>query len=500
MSAVLSVWVGQLLVLSVLTVVIIGNIVSELYLKKFHSDEGGTSGRYGAITIGLSYYAAGMGAWVLSLGPHVGGKFGLVGVVGYGLACSLPQFLVMWLGPLVRAGGVGSAAEIDACNSETTTPVPPPTPPTIPSLTDWVRNRFGISMAVLISLVSLFYMGTFMITELRTVGEAVELLTGLPAWRSVVPVAAISSFQSQGGFLGHAVQGVACAILVAVGVACSLTSPPTGTPPPPPSLVPSFISVFTLCLSVASAELMNMTEWQRVWASKNKSSLRGGLMIAIALVWGTVSCFGLVGYQERGGGDIDGNFYNVFFDAVGRAGPGVGAVAALIVLALASSTVSALQGAILGVLWGWVGNKFNRFSQKLLSISISLVFSGICSYVALEARIPLIDLFMIANWIAGAVAVPVFLGLLKRVGRLGAGFGVISAVVVGLGWGWVKEGKMTGIIQLTTEIWKWETLLFFSISLLTGGLVTIGSSWFVDKLKFPASEQRGQSDISESRV
>ena len=79
----------------------------------------------GATTIGLSFLASGMGAWILFAPPEVGAFVGPVALAGYALGAALPFVVFAMLGPLGDggpdgagkcrgvAGGIGSAAVPD---------------------------------------------------------------------------------------------------------------------------------------------------------------------------------------------------------------------------------------------------------------------------------------------------------------------------------------------------------------------------------------------------
>ena len=56
----------------------------------------------GATTIGLSFLASGMGAWILFAPPEVGAFVGPVALAGYALGAALPFIVFAMLGPLIR--------------------------------------------------------------------------------------------------------------------------------------------------------------------------------------------------------------------------------------------------------------------------------------------------------------------------------------------------------------------------------------------------------------
>ena len=54
-------------------------------------------------TLGLSFLAAGMGAWILFAPPEVGAGVGMIGVVGYAVGAAAPFAVYGLLGPRIRA-------------------------------------------------------------------------------------------------------------------------------------------------------------------------------------------------------------------------------------------------------------------------------------------------------------------------------------------------------------------------------------------------------------
>ena len=54
-------------------------------------------------TLGLSFLAAGMGAWILFAPPEVGAGVGMVGVAGYAVGAAVPFLVYGLLGPRIRS-------------------------------------------------------------------------------------------------------------------------------------------------------------------------------------------------------------------------------------------------------------------------------------------------------------------------------------------------------------------------------------------------------------
>lgn len=107
-------------------------------------------------TLGLSFLAAGMGAWILFAPPEVGAGVGLVGVVGYAVGAAAPFVVYGLLGRRIRA-----------------------VLPAGHSLPEFLRVRFGPAFSVYVAAISVLYMLFFVMAELTAIGAVTSLLTGL---------------------------------------------------------------------------------------------------------------------------------------------------------------------------------------------------------------------------------------------------------------------------------------------------------------------------------
>lgn len=88
--------------------------------------------------------------------PEIATLAGLQGVLVYALASSLPLFVFASLGPIIRR----------KC-------------PEGFVLTEWTRQRYGTVTALYLSFVTLVTLFLYMVAELSSIGQVVEVLTGL---------------------------------------------------------------------------------------------------------------------------------------------------------------------------------------------------------------------------------------------------------------------------------------------------------------------------------
>jgi SSS family solute:Na+ symporter len=111
----------------------------------------------GPSAIALSFFASGMGAWVLYGTTEMGAtpQLSWLGVLGYSGASAFPALLICWLGPRVR-----EMSKDDAF-----------------STTDFGRQRYGRVMQLTIATVSIFYMFIFIVAELTSISNIFALMT-----------------------------------------------------------------------------------------------------------------------------------------------------------------------------------------------------------------------------------------------------------------------------------------------------------------------------------
>jgi SSS family solute:Na+ symporter len=111
----------------------------------------------GPYAIALSFFASGMGAWVLYGTTEMGAtpQLSWLGVLGYSGASAFPALLICWLGPKVREMSEEGAF----------------------STTDFGRKRYGRVMQFTIATVSIFYMFIFIVAELTSISNIFALMT-----------------------------------------------------------------------------------------------------------------------------------------------------------------------------------------------------------------------------------------------------------------------------------------------------------------------------------
>lgn len=249
----------------------------------------------GTTAIALSFFASGMGAWVVYGTTEMGAnpQLSWLGVLGYSIASALPAILIgMWLGPIVLAQTDDKAF----------------------STTDFGRKRYGRIMQVAIAGVSVFYMFIYLVAELTSISNVFSLLTGDSSKRYGVIVTVVfgiftMSYTTLAGLPASIVtdkfQGVIMACLVIILTVAVPTQQENGVTRDEFAVASNFTSqgfkaMISLIIAIASAELFNQSTWQRVWAAESPAAMRNGFTIGAIMgkrddsgVWGSGICFDL---------------------------------------------------------------------------------------------------------------------------------------------------------------------------------------------------------------
>lgn len=164
-------------------------------------------------SVGLSFYAAGMGSWLLFAPPETGFLAGWIGSIAYGISNASPFWIMIWLGPKVKSAlGRGSRGY---------------------TVVDFVRERYGRNIQIVVSAASLFFMFIFLSAELTSIGGVLSSISdGYPPIAAIIPVSFVTvTYIVFGGaptsISTDRIQGVALLVLgaLAVGVVASSILP-----------------------------------------------------------------------------------------------------------------------------------------------------------------------------------------------------------------------------------------------------------------------------------
>lgn len=361
-------------------------------------------------TLGLSFLASGMGAWILFAPPEIGAFVGPVAVAGYAAGSALPFVILGLVGPAIRRRL-----------------------PTGRSLTEFTANRFGTGFRKWVATLSVLYMLCFLAAELTAVGAITGLLSNVDARYAIIAVAVTTLIYTTAGGLRASLvtdrwqAGLLIALIATVGIAAFVFAPTpsvdSGNALPTTPLGSALGVALTLIIAVTAANLFHQGYWQRVWAARDDQSLRRGALIGGISTVVVVAILGTAGVLAAARGLPLGTPPTPFFALIGDA-PGWLTLPALILgITLVASSVDTLQNALvsLGVTeTGRIGLRGARWLSALLMVPVVIV--------ALQ-QISVLRLFLIADLLCATAVIPLLSGLSSRVTPRGAVLGAIAGLI-----------------------------------------------------------------------
>jgi len=402
----------------------------------------------GATTIALSFFASGMGAWVLYGTTEMGANPALswLGVIGYSTSSAFPALIISTIGPKVRK----------LCGEKAF------------GTTHFARQRYGRVMQLSVACISVFYMFIFIVAELTSISNIYGMIVGenifiedSKSYTSGVgwTVAGFTVLYTAVAGLPASIvtdrfQGVMMIILVIILLIAVSAQPENKVTSEEFALASNFtldgfMAWITLIIAIAAAEMFNQGNWQRVWAAKDVQSLRKGFAIGSFMVFLLMFFFGIMGMisyaSDPTSFDAFEKYYYLSFFYLLEASPtGVNYLVLILVTCLAASSIDTLQNAILSV-----------FSHDILAIPkcntkigcwtiggwttriLLIVINFFAGFLATR-RVDVITLFLVADLVCATAVFPLFLGLIteKKLGglftpitELGAFLGILTAII-----------------------------------------------------------------------
>lgn len=384
----------------------------------------------GSMSLGLSFLASGLGAWILFAPPELGAIMGLDAVVGYAVAAAGPFVVFALVGPRLRRA--------------------------VPSghgLTEFLRVRFGPAAGVMVAVLSLGYMGVFVAAELVAVGGVVEILGGTPPTVTVLAVvAATLAYTTYGGLRASLRtdrwQGWLVIALLAVAGTAALTT----VADPIDAVRGSGLlgadragveSAATLVIAVTAANLFHQGYWQRVWAAADDRALRRGALLGAAMTMPMILVTGGLGVLAAGAGVGEVPALSVFALA-GEFPTAVVAGVLVLGVALVASSVDTIENALAGLL---VAERPRmRLGHARVVTVVIMVPAAVVGLVADSV----LQLFLIADLLCAALVGPALLGLWRRTTTAGVLAGAIAGLVGALVGAGLAAGSVVGMVEAVT--------------------------------------------------
>ncbi|KAF9957585.1 hypothetical protein BGZ70_009472 [Mortierella alpina] len=425
-------------------------------------------------TIAWSFYASGVGAWVIFSMPAYVVSAGIVGLVAYSISCGLPIIIHARVGAILHRKYPG-----------------------VLSLGDFVQWRFGTIPTIIVTLVMLLNMSIGLCAEYTSIGNLMEQVIGGTRLPIVLCVAIVTSIYTAAGglyvsILTDVAQGVFGVLLLFVmAIYVAVTYRPESLPTPLPAEIgPNYLgyaAIGAMPISMVCATLFSEAPWQRIWASADERALkRGSLWGAMGLI---VVCFlyGFGGFLAIWAGYPLSDPYGstAFFDLL-KAGketaPGwIMVFAALSTVTMNEGNVDSLQNGIVDT----IASRFFRGKSVwyprvlVFLINIPIVFVSLKGY-------SIITLFLIGNLICTICAVPLLLGLVDRLEGHVTGWSMVSGIITGffsiVVFGYLKMGDFdAGMEYVFLVSYDWPSFVLPLVFSFIGVFVAAGIECVVRK-------------------
>ena len=398
-----------------------------------------------ALTLGLSFLAAGMGAWILFAPPEVGAGVGLLGVAGYALGAAAPFVAFALLGPRVRR-----------------------VVPAGHSLPEFVALRFGRTFHAYVGAISVLYMVIFVTAELTAAGAVTSILSGLDPRIAVVAVAvATLGYTAYGGlraslrtdrFQAWLILALLAALVYAV--VAGVPGETRAAPSVPPSTGLSVAA--TLVIAVTAANLFHQGYWQRVWAARDDRALRRGVAIGVVTTIPVVALLGGLGTLAATRGLDLGTPPAPFFALLGELPAWIAIAVLVLAMALVASSVDTLESGLASLV---TAERPSTTLGQARLITVALMVPAVL--IALRGY-SVLQLFLIADLLCAATVVPALSSLWSRATSTGALAGAVAGLL-----GAVVAAAATGAVGAVLFPGGVPTLPPFAGALLASTIVTV---------------------------
>ena len=387
-------------------------------LEEYISARGSVGTAVGTATL----VATAMGVWILFSPAETTTVFGIVALVGYALGSAAPIVAFIWIGSRLRR-----------------------LMPEGHSLTEYVWHRFGGPMYGFTLGVMVFYMFVFLAAELTAIAQAVKEVADIPLVATAVVVGITTlTYTAYGGLRATIFTDSVQFLVVLPLLLLALIGGVVGlkgigavwdqTKDKAPELLSASHGLgwetgIALIIGILAANLFHQGYWQRVYACRDEATLRRAFWLSAVLVLPIVFIAGLFGVMAVGAG-IAENPSTALFAVVQEVMP---AWLVLGVLALAVALVMSSVDSLLNGLVSSFTSDLHRIQPQVgigrllwWARAATVVLAGLAMAVATQGY-SVLYLFLIADLVAAAVVVPVFLGLYLR--RYSGGVAITSAVV-----------------------------------------------------------------------
>ncbi|SDN70862.1 sodium:solute symporter [Vreelandella arcis] len=406
-------------------------------------------------TLGLSFLASGMGAWILFAPPEIGAFVGPVALAGYAIGSALPFIVLGLYGPAIRRAL-----------------------PEGRSIAEFAQACYGTGVRRWVSLVSVAYMACFLAAELTAIGAITALLSDVPPAAVVLGVALSTlAYTVLGGLRASLATDrwqawllVALLLIVSSVAFTHLPTMPSVSSMPSAPLSEALSVALTLVIAVTAANLFHQGYWQRVWAAQDAGSLGRGAWLGGGLTIVVVMVIGGLGILAAMSGVELGNPPMPFFALLANAPAWLAMLALVLAVTLVASSVDTLQNAIASLMV----SQHEQQGRSLITarwLTVALMLPVVI--IALQG-LSVLRLFLIADLLCAAIVVPVLLGLWRHMSAMAAIGGGLAGLLGAVLPGWFANGSLEAGLLAATFPGGIPTLGPFLGALCASTLVSVG--------------------------
>ena len=427
------------------------------------------SRNHAPVNVGIATLVASMfGTWVLLSPGEAGANFGIISLVGYAVGMSGIAVLYMVVGPRLRQ-----------------------LMPNGHSVTEYVKHRFGTVPFVSISVVIIFIMGIFITAEMTAITTAVNILTGSPAWATAIAVGiVVVAYTAYGGLRASIYTDriqfwvLMPALLLLVIVAAALVGD-TGTWQAAReagllsvSSEGSYFFGIVLIIGIIASNAFHPGMWQRVYTVESQKSLNRSLWGAMALAIPITFLLGMAGIAAVGHGSVESFVYPDVSAALFALGTDLFPLwmhflMLVCALMLAMSTLDTLMnGVASGLATDMASVGVSRGALMMRARAVTTVMA-IPAIIVASQGYSVLYVFLVADLLGAAIAVPMLTGLYSR--RM-PGWAVLLAGGAGIIIGalFYPKPDLVSPMLLTSPSTGSQMFWSFALALIVSSAITAG--------------------------
>lgn len=425
------------------------------------------SRNHAPVNVGIATLVASMfGTWVLMSPGESGANYGIISLVGYALGMAGIPVMFMFVGPRIRQ-----------------------LMPNGHSITEYVKHRFGLTAFAAIGVAIIFVIGIFITAEMVAITNAVSNLTGMDKWVTAVAVGVVVMAYTAYGGLRVSIYTdriqfwvlipallllvVVAAVLVgraeiwdAAGQAGRLSV----------NSQSSYFFAIVLIIGIVASNAFHPGMWQRVYTVESQRALNRSLWGAAALSIPITFLMGMAGIAAVGNGSVTPFGFpdvTVALFALARDVFPLWMHFLMLVCALmlAMSTLDTLMnGLASNIATDMASAKIGRGTLMWLARLTTIVVAIPAIIVATQAN-SVLYVFLVADLIGAAIAVPMLAGLYSR--RM-PGWGVLLAGGAGIVIGALFYPKQDFISPwaIPAPIENEQMLFAFASALIVSSVIT----------------------------